>query len=594
MPMENSMNHLQDIPFTPLAYMAMAVLLLPLLSFVVLAILPQRWKRPAIALGILFSAINVLLGSYLFSQIWEAEAVHARTQWFSLSLLDKEGPTFTAGILLGNLSVLMVMVVTVVAFLVHLFSLAYMASDKGIKRYYAFLGLFTFAMLGIVLSDNLMLIFCFWELVGLSSYLLIGFWYQKDTAVAAGKKAFLANRIGDLGFLMGLMIFWAYFGTLDLEVLHAFQKEGNWPTGELWLTVAGIGIFFGAVGKSAQFPLQVWLPDAMEGPTPVSALIHAATMVAAGVFLLARVFLLLEVDVLTFIAYTGAITAFMGAIAALYQQDIKKVLAFSTISQLGYMVMGMGVGAYGASLFHLLTHAAFKACLFLSAGAIIHVLHGLEKKLGEDGIYIDPQDMRSMGGLRRYLPTVFITYILSAFALIGLPLFSGFLSKDALLTGAALWGMEQGGAAYLVPLLAFITVALTAYYMGRQLLLVFFGTSRMAPDSDKVAAVWQQSQPLPWTMKLPLWVLALGSTAFVFSLNPVDATHSWVLQGLYATLNSANPLSIGYKQQMSIVAQGHHYHTFISLISVGLAIIGLYLSYRRYGAKKKPFERAAC
>ena len=292
-------------------------------------------------------------------------------------------------------------------------------------------------MIGIIFSSNLIMLFIFWELVGLSSYLLIGFWYEKDSAIKANKKAFLTNRIGDAGFMIGILILYTYTGNLDFDYLiQWFNSENSIPSS--WTFVLGLGLFFGCVGKSAQFPLQVWLPDAMEGPTPVSALIHAATMVAAGIYLIARVFFILSDDVLLFIAYTGAITAFMGAIAACTQSDIKKVLAFSTISQLGYMVLALGVGAFDAALFHLVTHAFFKACLFLGSGSIIHSLHHLEH---ETDTHFDPQNMLLMGGLRKKMPLTFITYCIATAALVGVPLFSGFLSKDAILLATLDFGV---------------------------------------------------------------------------------------------------------------------------------------------------------
>ncbi|NJO03892.1 MAG: NADH-quinone oxidoreductase subunit L, partial [Bacteroidia bacterium] len=328
-------------------------------------------------------------------------------------------------------------------------------------------------------------------MVGLSSYLLIGFWYGKLAASRAARKAFLVNRLGDAGFLIAIFFIYHYFGTLELSALPARLEAIPLikPMAQIPFTLLGLGLFCGVMAKSAQFPLHIWLPDAMEGPTPVSALIHAATMVAAGVYLLARVFFLINIQVFVLIAFIGGATAFLGAFTALVQKDIKRVLAYSTISQLGYMVMGMGVGAYDASLFHLFTHAFFKASLFLGAGAIIHTMHETSHEIGQD---FDPQNIYMMGGLRRKMPFTFACFTLSALALVGLPFSSGFLSKDAILSAAWAWAPEMAQSGnyiyYLVPLIAFASVFLTALYIGRMLLLVFFGPFhpdrrfRRAPD----------------------------------------------------------------------------------------------------------------
>ncbi|MFW5762562.1 MAG: NADH-quinone oxidoreductase subunit L, partial [Cyclobacteriaceae bacterium] len=499
---------LAPIPSSMITTLGLLVLIMPLFSFFLNLNNTKKYHGEWIASLILF--ISFITSIYLFIQVWGAEAHHFRFTWFKLAIGSAEY-IFTAGLLINDLSVLMLVVVTLVSFLVHVYSIAYMQHDPHFIRYFAYLGLFTFSMLGIVVSDNLLTIFMFWELVGLSSYLLIGFWFTKKSASNAAKKAFIVNRIGDLGFLIGLMILWSQFKTLDLVALQNLMADskimnGQWLSTytlgnifgqnlmpEFWITVAGFGLFCGAVGKSAQFPLQVWLPDAMEGPTPVSALIHAATMVAAGVFLLARVFPLLDFQVLNLIAFVGAATAFMGAFAAFAQNDIKKVLAFSTISQLGYMVMGIGVGAYEAATFHLLTHAFFKAGLFLAAGAVITAMHGAEFsfKKNDNPVHLDVQDMRLMGGLRRQLPFTFIVFLIAAAALAGIPFFSGFLSKDAILTSsigyARVLADEGNSIFYLVPVLGFITVMMTAMYMTRQIILVFFGKNRLPGIVDNPA-----------------------------------------------------------------------------------------------------------
>jgi len=313
--------------------------------------------------------------------------------------------TVDLGVLIDNISVIMIVVVSLISMLVHFFSIAYMKGDKRYNRYFAYLGIFTFSMNGIVFTHNLLMMYIFWDLVGISSYLLIGFWYEKDSASNAAKKAFIANRVGDVGMFLGILLLFITYHTFTFDKIFAQISHGIIPFNSgFWLTVTGILIFCGAIGKSAQFPLHVWLPDAMEGPTPVSALIHAATMVAAGVYLIVRVFPLLSGGALEFIAIIGAISALIPATIALTQNDIKKVLAYSTISQLGYMVMGLGVGAYSFAFFHLITHAFFKALLFLGSGSVIYAMH-------------HEQDIRKMGGLRKKMPITYYTFLLATLAI---------------------------------------------------------------------------------------------------------------------------------------------------------------------------------
>ncbi|MCA9321519.1 MAG: NADH-quinone oxidoreductase subunit L, partial [Planctomycetes bacterium] len=346
-------------------------------------------------------------------------------------------------VMVDNLTIVMLNVVTLVSFLVHLFSTGYMHGEERYNRFFAYLALFTFSMLGLIITSNLLFLFIFWELVGLCSYLLIGFYFQKDSAAAACKKAFLTNRVGDTGFFVGIMMIFVVVGSFSFPDIYDSVRQGLWQP---WLlAVAGVLMFTGAVSKSAQFPLHVWLPDAMEGPTPVSALIHAATMVAAGVYMICRMFPFLagwdagageaamltgnyfESDALFVVAIVGGITAIFAATIAVAQFDIKKVLAYSTVSQLGYMVVGVGVGSMSAAMFHLMTHAMFKACLFLGSGSIIHAMH-------------HEQDMRKMGGLRKKLPITYITFLVATLALCGVPFFSGMISKEAVLTQAyAYW-----------------------------------------------------------------------------------------------------------------------------------------------------------
>ncbi len=538
-----------------LIQLSIVVLLLPLLSFVILIFFNRRLPRRGdfVGVGILGTAFGI--SAYIFWQVIvqsydPAYRVAWDFTWINLGNVPGVGPLqIRMGVVIDNLTSIMLAMVTLISLLVHLYSTGYMAGDKNYGRYFAFLGIFTFSMLGIVLSDNLFSIYIFWELVGLSSYLLIGFFFEKESAADAQKKAFLANRVGDIGMWLGILILYSQFHTFSFAEIYAKLAAGEFGLSNAWLTAAGILLFMGCVGKSAQFPLHIWLPDAMEGPTPVSALIHAATMVAAGVYFVARIFVLLTPDALHVIAFIGASTAFMAATIAITQNDIKRVLAYSTVSQLGYMVLGLGVGAYSAALFHLVTHAFFKACLFLGSGAIIHAMH-------------HEQDMRWMGGLRKNMPWTFATFTLATLALAGLPLTSGFLSKDAILAGAIGFAqVEGGGIYYLIPVLGFFSAMLTAFYMGRQIWLVFFGESRthLKPAETHHAAhhahdshdahtdlhhAEHQVHEVSWNMRAPLVILAALSVFFVYSPDPLDGGKGWFMKMIptpATVVGQANP-----------------------------------------------------
>ncbi len=570
--------------WTFIALLSVIALIIPLLGFVLMAVVKQNAKKLGAVISTILMFLATVLAIYVCTQTWPNETFTGTLNWISFS----NDSVVDVGVLINFEAAAMLIVVLSISSLVHLYSLKYMQEDEGFKRYFTFLALFTFSMIGIVIADNLLVIFIFWELVGLSSYLLIGHWYKKDSASFAASKAFIVNRVGDVGFLLGLAILWTQFQTLDLTSLSMAMSEstivGNsWNFGGQsihtnWLTAAGICLFLGAVGKSAQFPLQIWLPDAMEGPTPVSALIHAATMVAAGVYLMIRVFALLNIDALTVIATIGAITAFMGAIAALTQHDIKKVLAYSTISQLGYMLMGVGVGAYGAAFFHLFTHAFFKACLFLSAGSVIYALHEYSASSKNK---FDTQDMRNMGGLRKYLPITFTAYLIASLALVGIPFFSGFLSKDALLSGAYAWAALMGGEGfslyYLIPDLGFITVVLTAVYMCRQILLVFFGKFRLKGDVRVIES--------PLLLRVTLIILALLSLGLVWSFNPFDFSTSWFLSAIQVP----EIVTPDFDQfwQLSLLELSSKNHLLISFTSIVLVAIGLAIGYYIYRPKGK-------
>ena len=398
----------------------------------------------------------------------------SKTHGMSATVVDTGDLKIDAGITIDHLTATMLVVVTIVAFLVHLYSVGYMHGDKRYSRFFAFLQLFSFSMLGLILTDNLLLLFCFWELVGVCSYFLIGFWFEQDEPPKASIKAFMTNRFGDVGFLIGLLLVWRLFRTFDLSTIFAQMQavaagQAHLPTIFGWtvataLTVAGLCLFMGPMAKSAQFPLHVWLPDAMAGPTPVSALIHAATMVAAGVYMVGRVYFFFTPFVLATIAIIGTITALMAASIGLVHNNIKKVLAYSTCSQLGYMMLALGVGGYAAGLFHLYTHAFFKACLFLGAGSVIHAVH--------------TEDMRQMGGLKDKMPVTYKTFMVATLALAGVPFFSGAFSKELIVEHAIQWGMNGNAAQWLPAIVAIFGGGLTFFYMLRLIYLTFFGTPR--------------------------------------------------------------------------------------------------------------------
>ncbi len=408
-----------------------------------------------------------------------------------------DGHAFNVDFYFDRLSAVMTLVVTGVGSLIHVYSTGYMKEDKSYARFFAYLNLFLFFMLLLVLGRSLLVLFVGWEGVGLASYLLIGFWFDDPEKAQAGKKAFITNRIGDAGFLLGMFLLYWATGTLEMDRINAAFRATPLPA--ISASLAGILLFIGATGKSAQIPLHVWLPDAMAGPTPVSALIHAATMVTAGVYLVARMadMYVLAPEASQVIAVIGAATAFFAATIAVAQNDIKKVLAYSTVSQLGFMFVALGVGAYGVAIFHLYTHAFFKACLFLGAGSVIHALSG-------------EQDIRKMGGLRKKIPVTFWTFAIATAAIAGIPPLAGFVSKDEILWFA--FGSSRGGSPLLWAVMA-ATALLTAFYMFRLLWLTFFGTSRMAADVE------HHVHESPWSMTGVLVVLAIASAIGGYALD---------------------------------------------------------------------------
>jgi len=456
-------------------------------------------RRPsAVFIVSLTGAAMVLSFLLFFDQVQGHEAYTRTIEWASAGDFR-----LTMGYTIDHLASLMLVIVTTVAFLVMVYTDGYMAHDPGYVRFYAYLSLFSSSMLGLVISPNLLQVYVFWELVGMCSYLLIGFWYGRDGAADACQKAFITNRVGDFGLLLGILaIFWAT-GSFEFEVmgdrLSELVADGTLTAG--LVSIFAILVFLGPVAKSAQFPLHVWLPDAMEGPTPISALIHAATMVAAGVFLVARMFPVFEdlPTVMTVVAYTGAFTAFMGASIAITQNDIKKGLAYSTMSQLGYMVMAMGVGAYGAGLFHLMTHAYFKAMLFLCSGSVIH---GMEEVVGHDPALA--QDMRLMGGLRKYMPITAFTFLVGTLAICGIPPFAGFWSKDEILGSTF-------AASPVLWIVGWLTAGITAFYMFRMYFSTFEGEFR--GTNKKIQMQLKREQ-----------LMAMGASLGPGAMNPQELT----------------------------------------------------------------------
>lgn len=446
--------------------------------------------------------------------------------WFHIGSIQ-----FTTSMLITSYSTTMMIIATFVSFMVHLYSIQYMKERRNHSKYFPYLALFVSSMLGIVLSDNLLITFIFWELVGLSSFLLIGFWYEKDAAAEAAKKAFMFNKFADLAFVIAIMMLYAIYGTTELSVIKSQTNiSGILHTSIFALPVfAGFAIWFATVGKSAQFPLYVWLPDAMAGPTPVSALLHAATMVAAGVYLLLKTSFLLGGWVSNCIVIVGCLTALLAALQAIRTFDSKKVLAFSTVSQLGFMMMAVGVGAYDAAFFHLATHAFFKACLFLSVGAVIHSMHHIQQHSFSHGHYkpFDTLDMRLMGGFRKKMPLTFAAYVVSYAALIGLPLFSGFLSKDAILISLYNQASMDGSWRWLVVIASLTTVFISAFYMSRQLFLIFFGEFRLGKTGEIYNKLFSEIRESDWLINIPLILLGVMSFWIFFSINPLHAQTGW-------------------------------------------------------------------
>jgi NADH-quinone oxidoreductase subunit L len=539
---------------------------LPIFAAGIGALLKQSQRKFAAAIAIASMTFSLVLAVIAFAYVLPQPA----RLFFNFQWMQFGSEWVKLGWMLDPLAAVMLVMVTFVGLLIFIYSVAYMHHDENFTRFFCFLSLFAGAMLGLLIANSLLLLFMCWEVVGLTSYLLIGFWYERPAAAAAAKKAFITTRIGDLGLLLGMVWLYGQTGTL----LFYDNGVGCMEHGPLSLltskTLTGIAllIFCGAVGKSGQLPLHVWLPDAMEGPTPVSALIHAATMVAAGVYLIARVYPLvsLSTNALEVVTWVGALTAIFAAMVAVAQDDIKRILAYSTVSQLGYMMMGIGVGGVAVGVFHLIAHAFFKALLFLGAGSVIHGLMG-------------EQDIREMGGIRKWMPVTFATYAVGTLALCGFPLFfSGFWSKDAILHAAYGWNISR------IPFyLGAIGALLTAFYMTRQVFYVFFGGRHKGPVPEPIEpAETAASDPAeaahesPSLMTVPLMLLSVFAVALGFV-----ATPAWPWLQSFLELRQAH-FDFGQMAEAGLPA--------LMVASSLLVFAGLYLGWWMYG--RKPIRHA--
>ncbi len=495
--------------------------------------------------GTVAVAISFVISLIFFLQVNETQEpinVHL-FEWIAISNFSID-----FSFMFDQLSLLWLLFVTGIGTLIHLYSISYMHDDENMHKFFAYLNLFVFFMVTLVIGSNLLIMFIGWEGVGLCSYLLIGFWYKNQNYNDAAKKAFIMNRIGDLGFLIGIFIIGALFNTLDFATLKEMIASGE-NIDLFWIGVAALALFIGASGKSAQIPLYTWLPDAMAGPTPVSALIHAATMVTAGIFMITRLnfFFDLAGNVQTIIAVIGALTALLAAFIALVQTDIKKVLAYSTVSQLGLMFLALGLGAYEIAVFHVITHAFFKACLFLGSGSVIHAMGG-------------EQDMRNMGGLRKHMKVTYITFLIATLAISGIPIFAGFFSKDEILMVA----FHENKALWVIASLASI---MTAFYMSRLLYLTFFGTFRGTEEQK------HHLHESPGLITFPLIVLAILSTIGGFISFPGN---SWLNHYL-------EPIFIGERPHHVVDATTY----MLMAVAVVGALIGIGIAYSNYIKKQQ-------
>ena len=525
------------------------IILLPLVGFTFSILFGKKLPKPMVG----FIASAVVLGSFLFSinvfNAVSADPDGISERLFTFLAIDGFNVSFT--LFADRITSIMLLVITGVGLLIHVYSISYMSRDEGFYKFFAYLNLFVFNMLILVLGSNLLVLFFGWEGVGLCSYLLIGFWYQNPSFGKAARKAFIMNRIGDLGLLLAIFLCAMYVGSFEFSAISVAAQSGALP--EHLITTISILLFVGAMGKSAQIPLYTWLPDAMAGPTPVSALIHAATMVTAGVYLIVRnqALFMLSSSANDLIMFIGLATSLVAAVIALKQNDIKKVLAYSTVSQLGFMFIALGVGAYSAAMFHLVTHAFFKALLFLGSGSIIHAMG-------------DEQDMRRMGGLRKSMPITFITFLIGTLAISGFPFLSGFFSKDEILASAFghnrwVWGI------------AIISATLTGFYMFRLLFVVFFGTFRGTKEQKN------HLHESPWLMTIPLMILAVLSVfggllnlpKYAGSLS--EKLHHWIEPNLPI---QRNPVHVSHSIEYMLVG-----------VAIFIFLLAFILQYRKYVLK---------
>lgn len=558
---------------------------LPLLGFLInglMGLSSREYRNKKTLIGAIANFavfIPFLITVYFFINFTaDAGAIHAKL----FTWIDTGGLTVDIAYQIDQLSLIMALVVTGVGSLIHFYAIGYIYHDAGFWKFFAYMNLFIFAMLNLILADNLLLLFLGWEGVGLCSYLLIGYWYTDMVKSDAAKKAFLYNRVGDFAFLVAIFIVFQAVGSLNFNVilsnLDAF-------TGDAIFWVAFL-MFIGATGKSAQIPLFVWLPDAMAGPTPVSALIHAATMVTSGIYLITRMspMYVLSPEVMMIIAVIGALTAIVAATIAITQYDIKAVLAYSTVSQLGFMFLALGSGAYTAALFHVVTHAFFKACLFLGSGSVIHAMHHIEHKLHDKGkdVHFDPQDIRYMGGLKKYMPSTYKTFLIATIAIAGIPPLAGFFSKDEILMHAMNMGYgEYAGAMYFILWgVATITAFLTAFYMFRLTLTTFHGRFKL-PEMVKGAEDSEQYlHESPITMTVPLWALAGLSIVGGFIGIPNFISKTFGGEGAVNWLGDwMSPIAADIPLTLSIPAEWG-----LMVFATLVAVAGVFYSIRMYGS----------
>jgi len=555
---------------------------LPLLGFLIngiggLSSEAYRKQKPLIGyLATLSVFIPFIISVFLFLNMGSADSYYVKLfTWL-------QAGTFSADIAyrVDSLGIIMVMVVTGVGSLIHLYSMGYMKDDPSYYLFFAYLNLFIFAMLNLVMGSNLLLLFLGWEGVGVCSYLLIGFWYKDQQKAIAGKKAFIYNRIGDFAFLIATFMIFRQIGSLEftdilanLDLIPA--EQGFW-----------IGLLFliGATGKSAQLPLFVWLPDAMAGPTPVSALIHAATMVTSGIYLVSRMSFLYVTspEVMMVVAVVGGLTAIVAASIAITQYDIKRVLAYSTVSQLGFMFLALGSGAFTAAMFHVVTHAFFKACLFLGSGSVIHAMHHVEHELDHHGkhVHFDPQDMRFMGGLKQYMPSTYKTFLLATIAIAGIPPLAGFFSKDEILAYAFNAGAAWAPVYYVLWGMAILTAFMTAFYMFRLTFSTFHGEFKLPKVFAEAKGSEAYLHESPWNMTLPLWVLGIlsviggfmGIPNFIVESFTHQESHINWLHGWLETATAQTPIILSHTVEWILL--------FTSVIVASAAV---FLAWKMYG-----------